>query len=142
MELITTFLSNTVKAAPGTEFGYYYVMIALIAVLFLGSFAFKYLLKYKIKHGDFVFKHIFKRVPAKMVYFSIGLLFLTLVRYENIPYFAMRLWMYLTLLGLVITIAYYLYKLLKVYPKELSNFKARPVGKKEEAYTPHKRRRA
>ena len=141
MELITNFLSSLVKASPGTDFNYYYVMAVLIAVLFLGSFAFKQLLKHKIKQGDFVFKHIFKKVSGKMVYFSIGFLFLTLVRYENIPYFSMRLWMYLLLLGLAFTVVFYGYKFIKVYPKELANFKARPVGKKEEAYTPHKRKK-
>lgn len=141
MDLLTNFLSNTIKAAPGTEFKYYYVMAGLIAILLIGAYVFKRYFAYKVKHNDFVFKHIFKKVPVRMVYFSIGFIFLTAVRYENIPYFAMRLWMYLLLLGLIVTIAYYVYKFIKVYPKELQNFRARSVTKQETVYTPHKKKK-
>lgn len=126
-------------ATPGQEFKFYYPMIAFIVILFAGSFVFKKFHRKKVDGKDFVFKNLFKKVPSRLVQFAIGFIFLTLIRYENIPYFAMRLWLILAGLGFLFAVGYYVYKYLKVYPKELENFRARPHHAAEtNKYLPNK----
>ncbi|MFA6992796.1 MAG: hypothetical protein WC269_06010, partial [Candidatus Gracilibacteria bacterium] len=66
---------------------------------------------------------------------------LTLIRYENIPYFSMRIWLYLTLLVLV----YFIYKLVKTlavdYKREKTNTQSHKTEqvKKPTVYLPNKK---
>lgn len=141
--MFKTIFDYLLDATPGQEFRFYYPMIAFIVIMFAGSFLFKEIHKKKISNKDFVFKNLFKKVPARLIQFSIGFAFLTLIRYENIPYFAMRLWLMLLTLGFLFAIGYYTYKYLKVYPKELENFRARPHHAAEaNKYLPNKRHQA
>lgn len=128
---------------PGVEFGYYTLAIIAAIALILGSFAFKVIYKKRLDNRDFVFKKMFRKVGSRLIYFAITLLFLVLVRYERIPYFSMRLWMYLLLLAFLGIVAFYAYKYLKVYPKELENFEARGHIPEETktVYLPNKRRK-
>jgi len=128
---------------PGGEFNYYTLTIIAAVALILGSFAFRIIYKKRVANRDFVFKKMFKKVPSRLVYFSITLLFLILVRYEKIPFFSMRFWLYSLLLGFLAMTAFYVYKYLKVYPKELENFEARGHVTEETktVYLPGKRRK-
>ena len=143
METINSIFSNILEATPGREFRYYYVMLGLIVILFVGSFVLKKYTAHKIKTKDFVFKNMFKKISPRLIYFGIGFIFLILLRYENIPYFAMRLWLYLTLIGLIAFLGRNLYKYIKIYPKEYENFKNRQRTKtpNEKIYLPSKRKR-
>ena len=135
---IDYFFSST----PGRAFNFYIPIIVLIVLLIGGGIAFSYLYKKK-KKEDFAFKRLFKKTSSRMVLFGFILLLLLLFRYENIPYFAMRLWLYTTLIILLI----FIYKTLKtykyVYPKERENAKRRPLAssKKENVYSAKKKRK-
>ncbi|MBT3865081.1 hypothetical protein HOE67_03315 [Candidatus Peregrinibacteria bacterium] len=142
METIKAFFGYFLESTPGQDFKYYYILLALIVLLIVGSFLFKRIHKNKTNNKDFIFKTMFKKVPPRLIYFAIGLIFLAAVRYENIPYFAMRLWLYLVLLGLAVMLGFYAYKYFKKYPKELENFQNRPKNKPQENnYLPNKKRK-
>lgn len=133
-------ISYIFNSTPGQAFAYYYEMIGLVAVLVIASFALKAIYKKRVANKDFVFKKMFKKTPNKLVYFAIGIMFITLLRYENIPYFAMRFWMYMLLLGLLAFIGYQLYKYLKIYPTERDRFESQPrTESKKTQYLPNKK---
>lgn len=138
-------LSYMFGAVPGDAFSYYYEMMGLIVVLILGSIAFKNIYKKKVQDKDFVFKKLYRKTPNRLLYFAIGFIFLLLVRYESIPYFSMRIWMYLTVVGLLIYLGYQIYKYFKTYPKERDIYESRKTIKVEEdsrgKYLPNKNRR-
>jgi len=125
---------------PGAEFNYRWWVLATAIVLILGAAGFKAIYRRKVANKDFVFKKMFKKIPGRMIYLGILLIFFVLVRIENIPYFSMRIWLILTILGVVISAVYYLYKYLKVYPKELENFESRTTNEPKAVYLPNKKR--
>lgn len=104
------FLKYLFNTNPGTEFKYYLPLGILIAILIVSSVAVSIIYDHK-KHHDFAFKRLFKRTSLKLFLFGIFFLFLMGVRYENIPYFSMRIWLFLGLLVL----AYLICKLVKTY---------------------------
>jgi hypothetical protein len=138
---LSTLASYLFAKFPGAEFSYKWHVLTLAVILILGAAAFKTIYRKKVANKDFVFKKIFKKVPGRMIYLGILLIFFILVRIENIPYFSMRIWMILTLLGVVISAVYYLYKYFKVYPKELENFESRIVGEPKAVYLPNKKKK-
>jgi hypothetical protein len=138
LEFIKAIPGYLFEKSPGQAFSYYTAMLVLIALLIASSFIFKSIHKKRVQNHDFVFKKMFKKIPVRLVYFAIGLLFFLAVRYENIPYFSMRLWLILILLGFLAMLGYYLYKYLKVYPKERDNFESRPKVDATSKYLPNK----
>lgn len=138
---LSTAASYLFAKFPGAEFSYKWHTLALAVILILGAAAFKTTYRKKVSNKDFVFKKIFKKVPGRMIYLGILLIFFVLVRIENIPYFSMRIWMILNLLGVVVFTVYYLYKYFKVYPKELENFESRIVSEPKAVYLPNKKKR-
>jgi len=126
---------------PGAEFSYRWHVLILATVLILGAAAFKTIYRKKVANKDVVFKKIFKKVSGRMIYLGILLAFFVLVRIENIPYFSMRIWMVLTILGVIASAVYYSYKYFKVYPKELENFESRITEEPKMAYLPNKKKR-
>lgn len=126
---------------PGQEFGYYVPMAVLIILMFGAAIAFSGIYKTKRKH-DFAFKRLFRKTAGRLSLFALLFLVLTLLRYENIPYFAMRIWLYLAALWFL----YFLYRNIhtykKVYPREKENAKPKHVTVKEEnKYLPAKKRK-
>ncbi|MFA4891335.1 MAG: hypothetical protein WC604_03210 [Candidatus Gracilibacteria bacterium] len=119
-------MSYLLSGVPGSAFNYHYEMLGLAVLLILAAFALKSIYRNKVNNKDFVFKRMFKKTSNRLIYFSIGILFVILVRYENIPYFAMRLWMFLLLLGLLIFLGYQAYKYFKIYPVERDKFESQP----------------
>ncbi|MBT3705127.1 hypothetical protein HOG17_05105 [Candidatus Peregrinibacteria bacterium] len=135
-------LSYLFGTVPGDAFSYYYEMMALIVLLVLGSIVLKNIYKNKVRNKDFVFKKLYKKTPNRLLYFAIGFIFLLVLRYEEIPYFSMRIWMYLTSIGLLTYLGFQTYKYFKVYPKERDNYEARKTVKSEDnsknRYLPNK----
>ncbi len=135
-------LSYFFNTNPGQSFKYYIPMIALGVILILFGVIFSFLYKSK-KKTDFAFKRLFKGVGRTSV--LMGLLFLTLtaVRYETIPYFSMRIWVYLSLLLLL----YLIYRYIKIfktrYPVEKENaaIKTHVSETNEISYLPNKARK-
>lgn len=141
MAFIKNFFNYLFSANPGVNFRYYVPLIILVALLIGGSIALSVIYKKKRK-DDFAFKRLFKKTSNRLLLFGILFLFLVLVRYENIPYFSMRIWLYLSLLLL----AYFLYRTLRVYrvdyPREKHNAAPKITTHKEEKqYLPNKKKR-
>ena len=137
------FLKYLFNTNPGTEFSYYLEIGILIFVLISISVAFSIIYDHRKKH-DFAFKNIFRKTATKLFLFGIFFLFLLGVRNENIQYFSMRIWLYLSILGL----AYFLFKTLKKYRVDYRKEKQNsPVPFSETAqkevkkYLPNKKRR-
>ncbi len=142
MEYIKSFFSYFFASNPGTAFSYYVPVLVLSAVLILSSLVFAQYYKRK-KKTDFAFKRLFKKLSNRMLLFGILFLVLTALRYENIPYFSMRILLYLTAL----TLLYFIYKYIKIYtvdyPKEKENAQAKQhvVKKEENQYLPNKKKK-
>jgi len=133
-------MSYIFNGIPGSAFGYYYEMIGLIVILLLASFALRNIYKRRADNKDFIFKKMFRKTANRLTYFAIGIIFITLVRYENIPYFSMRLWMLLLLLGLLVFLGYQAYKYFKIYPVERDKFESQPkVENAKMKYLPNKK---
>jgi hypothetical protein len=140
LTILETISSYLFTRFPGAEFNYKWEVLIAAAILILGAAGFKAIHRKKIANKDFVFKKMFKKVPGRMTYLGILLIFFVLVRTENIPYFSMRIWLILTVLGIIAAAIYYLYKFLKVYPKELENFESRITNEPKAVYLPNKKK--
>ena len=142
MEYISSTFKYLFNSNPGTAFKYYVPMLILASLLVVGSIAFSAYYK-KRKKVDFAFKRLFKSLSNRLMLFGIFLFILIAVRYENIPYFSMRIWLYILLLVLL----YFVYRYLKIYkvkyPKEKINADAKKhqVKKEENKYLPNKKKK-
>lgn len=134
------FLLYLFKPAPGPIFKFYVPLLILAGLLIIASIIASTLYKNK-KKQDFAYKRLFKRLGTTL--FSMGFLFLFLaaVRYENIPYFSMRVWIYLSF----ILLAYLTYRYIKIYkidyPREKINAQPKSSGQKENSYLPNKKKK-
>ena len=142
MEKIKSFFKYLFSINPGKEFEYYIPMIVLIAILIAGSIVFSYIYTNRKNH-DFAFKRLFKKTSTRMT--LLGLLFaaLTVFRYEKIPYFSMRIWLFLSFALL----AYFVYANIKKfkidYKREKENAKSilkKHASKDEMKYLPNKKK--
>ena len=140
METINSILFYFFIKNPGPFLQYFMPLLAFSAALIIGSIAFAKFYKKK-KKNDFAFKRLFKKVANRMLLMGFLFLILVLIRYENIPYFAMRLWLYLAFVLLAYLTYYYIRIYKTVYPIEKENAKTKHVSKKENKYTPNKKKR-
>ncbi|MBU1152250.1 hypothetical protein KJ632_05520 [Patescibacteria group bacterium] len=141
MEVIKQFLSKLIDSTPGSDFSYYIPLSILATILIIGGLGFSYFYNHK-KKTDFAFKRLFKNLSKNAYIFGGFFIVLALIRYENIPYFAMRLWLY-TVFAIFI---YQVYRYIKIfrtkYPKEKENAKLRFTPKQQEnKYLPNKKKR-
>lgn len=118
---------------------FYIPLIILTLALIVGSYIFSRTYNKK-KKNDFAFKRIFKKLSKRLLLLGILIGLLTILRYENIIYFSMRIWLYLSL-GLIVFTGYKYTKLYKVdYPKEKENTKnILTKTKKDNPYTAKKK---
>lgn len=141
LETLKKIFAYLIDKTPGSTFNYYTLSFIFIGILVLISFGLRNVYNRKLEKKDFVYKKMFKQLANRLVYFAIGFLFFILVRYENIPYFSMRLWLILLGIGLAAFVGRQLYKYFKIYPKELENFHLRPRASETPVYLPNKKRR-
>ena len=138
MQSIKSFFLYLFDRSPGSAFSYYYLMMIIVAVLIIGGIVFSQVYKNRKKH-DFAFKRLFKNTASRSVLLGVLLLVLTLIRYENIPYFSMRILLYISLL----LVAYFIYKTIyafkKDYPRERSNVIQNKTTKKVVTYSASKK---
>lgn len=140
MESIKSFFNYLFTINPGSESNLYIPLIILSALLIVGSILFSNIYKKK-KREDFAFKRLFKKLGNKMLIIGIIIPLLLVIRYENIPYFSMRIWLYVVLLLSVYFIHKYV-KLYKVdYPREKINARRKTPTQKENIYLPHKKKK-
>ena len=139
MSAVKNFFSYFFQSIPGTEFRYYILLAIFIVLLLIAAIASSVVYRNK-KKTDFAFKRLFKNLTKRLVLIAMLLLVYIMVRYENIPYFSMRIWLYV-ILGVFLFFAYRYAKLYKVdYPKEKTNFEMAHPGKKvNNTYLPNKK---
>ncbi|MBD3331163.1 hypothetical protein GF354_06615 [Candidatus Peregrinibacteria bacterium] len=138
---MNTFLNYLFSATPGSQMEFYIPLSALALFLVFASIIFSIIYKNR-KKKDFAFKRIFKRTSKTIFFMGFALGIYLLVRYENIPYFSMRLWLYVILLLILFFIGWYTKAYFKDYPKEKNVVikKAKSV-KKSAKYTTSKKRK-
>lgn len=140
MQSLKSFIKYLIERTPGSDFSFYLEMGILIAVLILGGIIFGSIYK-KRKKYDFAFKKYFKRVGKFAVYLGLILGILLLLRYEQIPYFSMRLWLYITVVLLLWFLIRYIRIFIFIYPKEKHNIDRNRKTKKVIKYSTAKKRR-
>ncbi|MCC7469791.1 MAG: hypothetical protein IT284_01485 [Bacteroidetes bacterium] len=137
MEFIKTMLSYFFYPVPGVQFKFYLPMLILAAILIIGGMVFGKIYK-RMKKEDQSFKRLFPKTANQLVLSGLLILFLTAVRYEKIPYFSMRIWIYLSLIW-VLYLAYKNIKNYKVkYPQEKLFEESKKHVSKNHSYLPNK----
>lgn len=137
MQFIKSMLNYFFESQPGINFKFYMPLIILAVLLIAGGIIFSFIYNKK-KKEDLAFKFLFRKFGSNMALMGILFIFLVAVRYENIPYFAMRIWIYLSLLGLLYLIYRYVKKFKVDYPKEKQNHEHHKHVKEENKYLPNK----
>lgn len=125
MNSLVTYMLNS---APGPQMEYYIPLAIISLSLIVGSIVFGQIYKKK-KKTDFAFKKQFINVSKIAFTLGLALGLLTLIRSENIPYFAMRLWLYLTLAATLAAIIWYAKKYKVDYPKAKATSKKVGISK-------------
>src|SRR3989338_1716190 len=97
MEKVKATFSYFFAKTPEANFQYYKILIILVILLIGGGIAFSAYYKLR-KKNDPAFKRLFKKTATRLVLLGIMFGLLTLLRYERIPYFSMRIWLYLGVL--------------------------------------------
>lgn len=140
MNTVKNFFSYFFRSIPNTDFNYYIPLSILVILLIVGSLVFSFVYRKK-KKTDFVFKKLFKDLSKRLIIIAVLLVFYALVRYENLPYFSMRIWLYI-IIGVLLFFAYKYIKTYKfIYPKEKINFELSHSRKKTiNPYIPNKRK--
>lgn len=140
MEYLKNILKYFFAKYPGQNFGFYTEFIIFIAILIVGAIAFSIIYQ-KRKKYDFAFKRLFRKTASRLTLFALFFVLLIAVRYENIPYFAMRIFLYLA----IVWFLYFVYKTVRAfqvdYPREKENAKInKPVATgPEKKYLPNKK---
>lgn len=105
-----SYLFGTVK--PTTPF---HILTAALVLLFLVS-AFVYWRRGKLARDNPPLRRLLRRMArAGMWIAGIGL-FIALMRYAQVDYLDMRIWMYLLLLAFIVTVGYFVYDISERYP--------------------------
>lgn len=119
MNSIKSIFSYFFSPVPGPQFKFYIPLIILIIALIAGGIAFSIFYKKK-KKEDLAFKRLFKNTSKRLILFGILFLVLIMSRYQQIPYFSMRILIYISLAALM----FFTYKTVKTakieYPEKIS----------------------
>ncbi len=127
------FFSSLFAANPGTQFKYYILMLVVIGLLVIKSIVFAQMYKKKKKH-DLAFKHFFKKTAGRLLLFAFFLAVFTASRYEAIPYFSMRLWLYLTVILLIYFVGKTAYIYKEKYLPEKQHAESKLMAKTEKTH--------
>lgn len=137
---MSNFINYFLRSTPGPQMKYYIPLVILCLALIIGGIVFSQIYKRK-KKTNIAFKKHFKSLAKILVILGFILGFLLVVRYENIPYFSMRLWLY-TLFALILFFTYRYVKIAKVeYPKTKASQKKKVHSKTTKTYTASKKRK-
>lgn len=139
MEILKSMLSYFFNPVPGVQFKFYIPLVALATVLVIGGIVFGKIYK-RLKRDNQSFKKLFVKTSNHLVLTGLLFLFLVAVRYEKIPYFSMRIWIYLSLIWLLY-IAYKNIKNYKVkYPQEKLFEESKKHISHKNSYLPNKKK--
>ena len=131
METVTSFFSYIFDITPGPDFRYTWPMIILSIILIIGAMVFASYYR-KRKKLDMAFKKLFGKVSTTMLTFGALILIFTAIRYENIPYFSMRIWFAALLLIFLYVIFVYIKAARVKYPKLKSENAHKQHGKQKQ----------
>jgi LPXTG-motif cell wall-anchored protein len=118
---MTNLLHYFITATPGPEMRFFIPLFTLAGLLILSSIIFSIIYKKK-KKENLALKASFKSLSKILMLLGLGFLFLTAFRFENIPYFSMRIWLYSLCLISLYTAYYYI----KEYASYLKQKKQTP----------------
>lgn len=144
MNYISSIFHYIFAPIPGTHFTYYNALAILASILIVGGIFFSNYYN-KRKKNDIAFKISFRSLSKYMITFGLIFVILMLVRYERIPYFSMRLWLYVTF-ALFLYFAYRFIQIYRLeYPKQKEfktvHSKKMEQQKNEKVYLPNKKKR-
>jgi hypothetical protein len=127
-------LSYLFTPIPGSSFNYYIPLLIFAVLLFLTGTAGKRL----ISKDKALRKSVGQKIGT-LTWMGLSLALTLGLRHERIPYFSMRILMFIVLVITFIVLGKILYTYIRVYPK----IKARIDTPKEQkkTYLPHKKRR-
>jgi len=127
-------LSYFFTPIPGSHFNYYIPLLIFAILLFLAGTVGKKLISKN--------KALRKTIGGKigtLTWMGLSLALTLGLRHERIPYFSMRILMFIVLVITLIIIGKILYAYIKVYPKIKERIDTPKAEKK--TYLPHKKRR-
>lgn len=142
MNSIRSFISYLFDVLPGPFGNMATPMITLTVILIISSVLFR-LFYLKKRKKDFAFKRLFKKTGTRLLLFGIFFGLITIFRFEGIPYFSMRIWLYAGLL-LFLYFIYFTAKTYKIdYPRESENIRLNSHKSKNEGnkYLPNKKKK-
>lgn len=138
------FLSYIFTPNPGSAFQYYVPAIVFITLIAIAAIAFRQIYNSK-KKTDAAFRKLFRKTQRNLWLFAGLFAFLIAVRYENIPYFSMRLWLIVAGLWFMYVIHRGIKRYKIDYKAQIEKEANRKVESKEKAqmkkYTPNKKKR-
>ncbi|PIR54907.1 hypothetical protein COU74_04175 [Candidatus Peregrinibacteria bacterium CG10_big_fil_rev_8_21_14_0_10_36_19] len=137
MESIKSLALYIFDRNPGSVYGYYTLSIILIIALIAFSIGFSHYYKLR-KKEDQAFKKLFPDLAKTSLKMGLLLAAEIFFRYETIPYFSMRIWLYLTLGYLAYLIYAYVQKYRVSYPQEKLNYTTKVVHTEKKSYLPNK----
>ncbi|MBI4235262.1 hypothetical protein HY604_03100 [Candidatus Peregrinibacteria bacterium] len=143
METIKNIVKNIFASDPGPDFNYYLPLLVLAILLIIWGVVFSGIYDRK-KKTDFAFKRCFKNLSKTMVLFGCLFLLLLAVRYEGIPYFSMRLWLYTSTLIFLYLVYHYVMVYIGKYTKEKTNSSVLQkdyLENKKISYSPSKKKK-
>jgi hypothetical protein len=134
-------IKSIFEIAP-IAFNYTTETLIFAILLILGSIVFSFAYK-KFKKNNIAFKRIYKNLSKNLSTYGILFLLLDGFRYESIPFFSMRLWIYITVLAFIYTTIKYIIATIKTYPslkKEIEmKRKKSHINKNSKKYTTKKK---
>lgn len=130
--------------SPGSNFSYYTEFLIFCAVVIVGAYALEFYIKRK-RDENRTLKVMFGSLPGKLKWVGFVGLFLIANRYESIPYFSMRIWLYLDVLAFVWIASKSIYLLITKYPSQKSFYEKKQhhteENKSKKVYTMKKKRK-
>jgi len=107
-------IKSIFEIAP-ISFNYTTETLIFAILLILASIIFSFTYK-KFKKKNIAFKHTYKTLSKSLSTYGILFLLLDGFRYETIPFFSMRLWIYITVIAFAYTVIKYIIATVKTYP--------------------------
>lgn len=130
--------------SPGSAFNYYIPVLVYCGVIIIGAYLLHFYIQKK-KNENRTLKSMFGSLPKKLKLLGFLTLFTLATRYENIPYFSMRMWLYLSLAVFLYLAAKNFYLLVKKYPGEKAFYQQQKArlhdDKDKKVYTMKKKKK-
>ena len=124
---------------PGSAFNYYNEMIIIVILLTVAAIVINFIYRHK-KTTDPAFKKLFKNTSGNLGWFALVIALLLMFRSENIAYFSMRLWLYITVIWMAYYVAKNIFNFVTVYPKLAQKIAEKPKKEvKKSRYTTRKK---